>query len=75
MTIKQNSFVYHKLMIFIPKSYPMTAIEFQNNLINLQDSLMGFAYRLTADKLNLNIGTVKSRISLSRRQLMDQLNR
>ncbi|MBN1185493.1 MAG: hypothetical protein JXB49_24620 [Bacteroidales bacterium] len=53
----------------------MTAIEFQNNLINLQDSLMGFAYRLTADKLNLNIGTVKSRISLSRRQLMDQLNR
>ena len=35
----------------------------------------GYKYKEIADKLNLNIGTVKSRIFQSRRKLMDQLNR
>jgi RNA polymerase sigma-70 factor (ECF subfamily) len=34
----------------------------------------GYKYKEIADELNLNIGTVKSRIYLSRRQLMVQLN-
>jgi RNA polymerase sigma-70 factor (ECF subfamily) len=35
----------------------------------------GYKYKEIADKLNLNIGTIKSRIFLSRKQLMNQLNR
>jgi len=35
----------------------------------------GYKYKEIADALKLNIGTVKSRIFLSRRQLMIQLNR
>jgi RNA polymerase sigma-70 factor, ECF subfamily len=35
----------------------------------------GYKYKEIANKLNLNIGTVKSRIFLSRKQLMDQLSR
>jgi RNA polymerase sigma-70 factor (ECF subfamily) len=35
----------------------------------------GFKYKEIAEELNLNIGTVKSRIFLSRKQLMDKLNR
>jgi RNA polymerase sigma-70 factor (ECF subfamily) len=35
----------------------------------------GFKYKEIAEKLNLTIGTVKSRIFLSRKQLMYQLNR
>jgi RNA polymerase sigma-70 factor (ECF subfamily) len=33
----------------------------------------GYKYKEIAYELNLNIGTVKSRIFLSRRQLRDQL--
>jgi RNA polymerase sigma-70 factor (ECF subfamily) len=36
--------------------------------------LNGYKYKEIAYELNLNIGTVKSRISLSRKQLMNQLN-
>jgi len=43
--------------------------------IPLRMHVEGFKYKEIAEKLNLNIGTVKSRIFLSRRQLMDQLNR
>jgi RNA polymerase sigma factor, sigma-70 family len=35
----------------------------------------GYKYKEIADALNLNIGTVKSRIFLSRKQLIFQLNR
>ena len=35
----------------------------------------GYRYQEIADTLNLNIGTVKSRIFLSRKQLKDRLNR
>jgi len=35
----------------------------------------GYKYKEIANKLKLNIGTVKSRIYLSRKQLMDQLNK
>jgi RNA polymerase sigma-70 factor (ECF subfamily) len=34
----------------------------------------GYKYKEIADKLDLKIGTVKNRIFLSRKQLMDQLN-
>jgi RNA polymerase sigma-70 factor (ECF subfamily) len=37
--------------------------------------LFGYKYKEIANELNLNIGTVKSRIFLSRKQLMRQLNR
>ncbi len=43
--------------------------------IPLKMHIEGYKYQEIADKLNLNLGTVKSRIFLSRRQLRDQLNR
>lgn len=60
-----------------------SALEIMQHLEVLRDKfrlplrmcLEGYRYKEIADKLNLNIGTVKSRIFLSRRQLMDQLNR
>jgi RNA polymerase sigma-70 factor, ECF subfamily len=42
--------------------------------IPLEMYIHGYKYREIADKLNLNIGTIKSRIHLSRKRLMDQLN-
>jgi RNA polymerase sigma-70 factor (ECF subfamily) len=36
--------------------------------------MSGFKYKEIADRLNLNIGTVKSRMSLSRKQLANQLD-
>ena len=60
-----------------------SAMEITQHLEKLKDAFRlplkmrvdGYKYKEIADKLNLNIGTVKSRIFLSRRQLMDQLNR
>ena len=60
-----------------------SAKEITQNIENLKDvfrlplrmHLDGYKYKEIADMLNLNIGTVKSRIFQSRRQLMDQLNR
>ena len=37
--------------------------------------IQGYKYKEIADKLNINIGTVKSRIFLSRKQLMLQVER
>ena len=37
-------------MVYPVSFHIMTAVEFQYKLINLQDSLMRFAYSLTADK-------------------------
>jgi RNA polymerase sigma-70 factor (ECF subfamily) len=37
--------------------------------------VQGFRYKEIAEELNLNIGTVKSRIFLSRKQLKSELNR
>jgi RNA polymerase sigma-70 factor (ECF subfamily) len=37
--------------------------------------IQGYKYKEIADKLNINIGTVKSRIFLSRKQLMLQVDR
>lgn len=59
-----------------------SAFEISQHLEKLKDAFRlplkmrvdGYKYREIADKLNLNIGTVKSRIFLSRKQLMDQLN-
>lgn len=59
-----------------------SALEISQHLEKLKDAFRlplkmrvdGYKYREIADKLNLNIGTVKSRIFLSRKQLMDQLN-
>lgn len=41
--------------------------------VPLQMHIYGYKYKEIADKLNLNIGTVKSRISLSRKRLMNRL--
>lgn len=59
-----------------------SAMEITQNIEQLKDMfriplkmhLNGYKYKEIADELNLNIGTVKSRISLSRKQLMNQLN-
>jgi RNA polymerase sigma-70 factor (ECF subfamily) len=60
-----------------------SAMEITQHLEKLKDTFRiplrmradGYKYKEIADRLNLNIGTVKSRIFLSRRQLMDQLSR
>ena len=60
-----------------------SAMEITQHLEKLKDAFRlplrmrvdGYKYREIADKLNLNIGTVKSRIFLSRKQLMAQLNK
>jgi len=57
-------------------------LEIKRNIEQLKDMLRvpfkmhidGYKYKEIASKLNLNIGTVKSRIFLSRKQLRDQLN-
>ena len=57
--------------------------EMTKNIDKLKDSfripfemhINGYKYKEIADKLNLNIGTIKSRIHLSRKQLMEQLNK
>jgi RNA polymerase sigma-70 factor, ECF subfamily len=59
-----------------------SALEIAQNIEQLKDKfripltmhINGFKYKEIADHLNLNIGTVKSRIFLSRRKLMNQLN-
>jgi RNA polymerase sigma factor (sigma-70 family) len=59
-----------------------SALEIAQTIEQLKDKfripfkmhINGYKYKEIADKLNLNIGTVKSRIFLSRKQLMDQLN-
>jgi RNA polymerase sigma factor (sigma-70 family) len=59
-----------------------SAIEIKENIEQLKDSLRiplkmhmnGYKYKEIADKLNLNIGTVKSRIFMSRRRLRELLN-
>jgi RNA polymerase sigma factor (sigma-70 family) len=59
-----------------------SALEITQNIDQLKDifriplkmHLNGYKYKEIANELNLNIGTVKSRISLSRKQLMNQLN-
>jgi RNA polymerase sigma-70 factor, ECF subfamily len=60
-----------------------SAMEISENIEQLKDIfripfkmyIYGYKYKEIADKLSLNIGTVKSRIYMSRRQLMNQLNR
>jgi len=42
--------------------------------VPLEMHINGYKYQEIADELNINLGTVKSRIFLSRKQLMDQLN-
>lgn len=59
-----------------------SALEITQNIEQLKDSLRiplkmhinGYKYKEIADELNLNIGTVKSRIFLSRRQMRIQLD-
>jgi RNA polymerase sigma-70 factor (ECF subfamily) len=58
-----------------------SALEIAQTIEQLKDKfripfkmhINGYKYKEIADELNLNIGTVKSRIFLSRKQLMDQL--
>ena len=60
-----------------------SAIEINQNIELLKDMfriplkmhISGYKYKEIADKLDLNIGTVKSRIFLSRKQLMNRLNK
>jgi RNA polymerase sigma-70 factor (ECF subfamily) len=60
-----------------------SALEIDRNIENLHDRLRmpfnmyltGYKYKEIADELNLNIGTVKNRIFLSRKHLMVKLNR
>lgn len=60
-----------------------SVLEINQNIERLKDiyrtpfkmHIKGYKYKEIADKLNLNIGTVKSRIFHSRKQLMDKLNR
>jgi RNA polymerase sigma factor (sigma-70 family) len=60
-----------------------SALEMMQYIEQLKDNLRmpykmyinGYKYNEIADELNMNIGTVKSRIFLSRKQLMAQLNK
>jgi len=60
-----------------------SALEINQNIDQLKEifriplkmHINGYKYKEIADTLNLNIGTVKSRIFLSRKQLKDQLCR
>lgn len=60
-----------------------SALEIEQNIEELKDKyrvplemlIRGYKYKEIADGLNLKIGTVKNRIFLSRRQLLNQLNR
>jgi RNA polymerase sigma-70 factor (ECF subfamily) len=60
-----------------------TELEIRQNIEQLRDTLRlplklyidGYKYKEIAKELNLNIGTVKSRIFISRRQLKGQLDR
>jgi RNA polymerase sigma-70 factor, ECF subfamily len=60
-----------------------STLEITQNIEQLPDKfqipfkmhIKGFKYKEIADELNLNIGTVKSRIFLSRKKLIAQLNR
>jgi RNA polymerase sigma-70 factor (ECF subfamily) len=60
-----------------------SALEITENIKYLKESLQvplqlrikGYKYKEIADELNMNIGTVKSRIFLSRKQLVDLMNR
>ncbi|MDP4208177.1 MAG: RNA polymerase sigma factor [Bacteroidota bacterium] len=59
-----------------------SALEITQNIEQLKDILRipfkmhinGYKYKEIAEELHLNIGTVKSRIFLSRKRLMDQLS-
>jgi RNA polymerase sigma-70 factor (ECF subfamily) len=59
-----------------------SAIEIDRSIEALHDKfripfsmyLKGYKYKEIADKLNLNLGTVKSRIFFSRKRLISQLN-
>jgi RNA polymerase sigma-70 factor, ECF subfamily len=59
-----------------------SAMEIAQNIEQLKDAfripikmrINGFKYKEIADKLNLTMGTVKSRIFLSRKELMNHLN-
>jgi len=60
-----------------------SVLEIDQNIIDLHDKfrmpfnmyLNGYKYKEIADELNLNIGTVKSRIFLSKKHLMVRLNK
>ena len=60
-----------------------SALEIAQNIEQLHDKyrmpfnmyLNGYKYKEIADKLNMNIGTVKSRIFLSKKHLMVKLNK
>ncbi len=62
-------------------SSSLSAKELEESINNLEDDLRiplqlhhaGFKYKEIAEMLNLNIGTVKSRIFFSRKKLMEQL--
>ena len=59
----------------------MQTKEINNHISNLQDELKvpflmhthGFKYKEIAEKLDLKIGTVKSRIFFTRKKLMESL--
>jgi RNA polymerase sigma-70 factor (ECF subfamily) len=80
---KESFFINHT--VYAASEDPDSAYsvsEMTENIELLNDNLRipfkmfihGYKYKEIADELNLNIGTVKSRIYLSRRQLMVQLN-
>jgi len=60
-----------------------STLEITQNIEQLRDTLRvpfemhinGYKYQEIADELNMNIGTVKSRIFLTRKLLMDQLSK
>jgi RNA polymerase sigma-70 factor (ECF subfamily) len=60
-----------------------SALEIDRNIEKLHDRLRmpfnmylnGYKYKEIADELNMNIGTVKNRIFLSRKHMMDKLNK
>jgi RNA polymerase sigma-70 factor, ECF subfamily len=57
------------------KEITLNIEQLENKLrIPFKMHIQGFKYKEIAEKLNLNIGTIKSRIFLSRKQLMLQLN-
>jgi len=80
--LTDNSFFINQSKVTDDPESIYAAMEITQHIEQLKDALRvpfemhvnGYKYQEIADELNINLGTVKSRIFISRKQLMDKLN-